>query len=117
MDNRSITPQAAYDKVAGGFLPGLLLTLGLAALSWWLSGRFPLVAKLVFLVLVVNAAFDVFGTVVAIAGGIGVRVIAKREGQSLPDGEKWMIAGTLVKVVDAAISVAVLIFLIPRVWR
>jgi hypothetical protein len=95
----------------------LLFTLALAGLCLWLSGRFSLIAKLVFFVLGVNAAFDLIGAVGTIGGGIAVRIISRRERKPLPAGEKWMIAGTVVKVVDAAISIAVVILLIPRVWR
>lgn len=110
------TPEQVYNKVAGSFFPGLLFTFGLGALAWWLAGRQPFAAKGVFIALAVLVGFDVFGALVAVAGGIAVRVMSRREGRQI-DGERWMVAATVVKVVDASIGISVMVFLISRVWR
>jgi len=107
-----LTPYQIYAKVADNTVRGVITAVLGTAFLWILNGWWPLGAKIGFWLAALLTAWDALQSAI----GFGSQVLIIISGNRRP-GERWMIAGTIVRVGNSVVLIALLLFLHKHIWR
>ena len=112
---QAVTPYQIYARVANDFTRNLFIFGAATLFVWWLAGVWRLGAQGLFWMGAAVVALEVLQVLAAVASSLAAPIMARQQGQRI-DGEKWMLAATVVRVADAGVSVGLLYFLYGKIW-